>query len=362
MKKYADFYKIKTATPQSFFIGANTKSGFQRTALSLCNESELTRLYIIKGGPGTGKSTIMKSCAKTANNSGADITYLFCSSDPDSLDGIIISKGTVKLAVTDGTHPHTADSSLPGCCGEIIDCGIGWDSSKLAIRRDDIATESARKSICFERGYAYLSAADKIKTTVQRSAMRYTDHSKMSDAIKRMIKALPKQKSPYFESICTTEAISMVGGVRLSTFENSTSLIAVKEFASISPIFFETLAQELRKSGRSQEISVSPMGDICEIRLPLADISFVPFRDGMVYTKVFQLKNFIICSSESECRGKRKFNEKCYSEMIYSASDSFSEAKLHHFTLEEIYRSAMDFSAINKLSTELCDKISFLIK
>ncbi len=362
MKKYTDFYRTKTSSQSSYFIGANTKAGFRSDAPFYFNEELLNKFYIIKGGPGTGKSTIMKNCAKEAEQSGANVTYLFCSSDPDSLDGIIISKNGVQIAICDGTHPHVADSSLPGCCGEIIDCGIGWDSSKLSERRDDIACESARKSICFERCYAYLSAADKIKSAIRSCALRYTDTEKMQKAIRRIIRSIPRQKRSYDERYCTTQAISMNGGVRLSTFEGCTTLIGIKDFASVSPIFFSLLSEELKNSGRSREVSVSPVGDICEIRLPQADIAFVPFRSDMVYTKVLQLKNYIIASSEAECRSKRKFNEKCFTEMVYCASDALAEARDHHFALEKIYCSAMDFSAIDKLSDGLCKRIKGYIK
>ena len=44
-----------------FFAGANTAEGFQSFYPELFRDSELDALFRIEGGPGTGKSTLMKA-------------------------------------------------------------------------------------------------------------------------------------------------------------------------------------------------------------------------------------------------------------------------------------------------------------
>lgn len=71
-----------------FFLGGNTPEGF----VSLFDE--ITGLYkdyvsyVIKGGPGTGKSTMMKKCASEARAFEPYLERIHCSSDPNSLDAV----------------------------------------------------------------------------------------------------------------------------------------------------------------------------------------------------------------------------------------------------------------------------------
>ena len=55
-----------TMTDQSYYIGANTSLGFVNCADERLRG--LSKLYVIKGGPGTGKSTFMKEIASRANS------------------------------------------------------------------------------------------------------------------------------------------------------------------------------------------------------------------------------------------------------------------------------------------------------
>ncbi|MBE6561981.1 MAG: hypothetical protein E7662_12740, partial [Ruminococcaceae bacterium] len=83
---------IRGSYPHTYFAGANTADGFIGAYPAFINERALDRLYILKGGSGTGKSTLIKTCAARAEEAGAEVTLLLCSSDPSSADAIILRK------------------------------------------------------------------------------------------------------------------------------------------------------------------------------------------------------------------------------------------------------------------------------
>ena len=58
MNSVYDGYALWTGG--DWFAGANTEAGFCGSYPEIAGESSLTRLYIVKGGPGTGKSTLMR--------------------------------------------------------------------------------------------------------------------------------------------------------------------------------------------------------------------------------------------------------------------------------------------------------------
>lgn len=87
-----------------FFLGANSSQGFVSRFDQLGNPNEGWRCTIIKGGPGTGKSSIMKSLVTAMADQCNYIEEIYCSSDVDSLDGVIFPEK--KLSIADGTSPH----------------------------------------------------------------------------------------------------------------------------------------------------------------------------------------------------------------------------------------------------------------
>ncbi len=87
-----------------YFLGANTPQGFVSRFDQLADASDGWRAFIVKGGPGTGKSTLMKRIISKVEERCPQIEMIHCSSDVDSLDGVIIP--AIKTSIADGTAPH----------------------------------------------------------------------------------------------------------------------------------------------------------------------------------------------------------------------------------------------------------------
>lgn len=87
-----------------FFMGANTPQGFVSKFDQLADPAEGWRKFIIKGGPGTGKSGLMKRLATALAGKCGTVELIHCSSDVSSLDAVIA--GEIKASIADGTAPH----------------------------------------------------------------------------------------------------------------------------------------------------------------------------------------------------------------------------------------------------------------
>ena len=123
---------------KTYFAGANSGVGFVNLFGDFYEESSLDRLYIIKGGPGTGKSTFMRILAERAADAGAGAEYFLCGSDPSSLDAVVLSGGGKRIAVIDGTSPHAYDAKYPGAVSAVLDFGSFWDKGILESERGRI--------------------------------------------------------------------------------------------------------------------------------------------------------------------------------------------------------------------------------
>ena len=104
---------------RQFFLGANTGAGFVSLYPEFTAAAESAFFWYIKGGPGNGKSTLMRRAAERAESAGLTVETILCSGDPDSLDGIYIPEK--KLGYVDATSPHVQEPAVPGAAGKYLD-------------------------------------------------------------------------------------------------------------------------------------------------------------------------------------------------------------------------------------------------
>ena len=94
-----------TALPHiQYFLGANSPSGFYSLYSELIQPETARAIYILKGGPGCGKSTLMRRVGRRMEEAGVATEYILCSGDPDSLDALVLPQ--LQVALVDGTAPH----------------------------------------------------------------------------------------------------------------------------------------------------------------------------------------------------------------------------------------------------------------
>lgn len=112
-----------------FFAAANSSEGFYSLFSELYGLDDLPHVKLIWGGPGTGKSTFCKTVAARLGEHGLDCELIHCSSDPDSLDGLICPQKNA--IVLDATPPHMVKPKAAGVIENLIDIGQYWDKEKL---------------------------------------------------------------------------------------------------------------------------------------------------------------------------------------------------------------------------------------
>ena len=122
---------------KKYFPGANTGRGFIGHFESIVPPWEKPHYtYILKGGPGVGKNTLMKKVSCLARANGYAVEEFRCASDPESLDAVRIPKKGIVLL--DGTAPHTIDPDIPGIEGEILNLGHFLHREAFARRRGEL--------------------------------------------------------------------------------------------------------------------------------------------------------------------------------------------------------------------------------
>lgn len=341
------------------FAAANSRNGFVSYDSSIF--SGVSFLYIIKGGPGTGKSSFMRSIALKALDGGFDVEYFWCSSDPSSLDGLIIKNNDKSFAFWDGTAPHSADLKIPGVNSQFCDLGQFWNVAMLADHSDEIKRIASYKSNCYNSAYRLLSSAAAIDDEIFSLASEYTHHQKLIHFVERLTGHLSDVSTSKIRRLFTS-CISGYGELRSAAFENSAeNAFYIDEKYRIYPEFFALLADALISKGYSIDISVSPLDPNVIDGIFVHDIKtcFITAHqnDSMSKANFINSKRFIDSTLFSDCRHRMRALSKLRNAIMTDALCSLEKARRLHADLETFYTSAMDFSMLERYKKEIMSKI-----
>ena len=166
------------------FLGANTADGLVHYFDRLVEMYDLKKLYILKGGNGVGKSTLMRKFARAFEDQ-CSITYLYCSGDPKSLDAVVIE--SLQVAIVDGTHPHPLEPKYPGLIDEIINLGEFIDSSKLTVTKSKIDEITAKKRAAYSAAFKKLSEARELHKKIEEFYTPAVDFKRVDELCDELI-------------------------------------------------------------------------------------------------------------------------------------------------------------------------------
>ena len=172
---------------REFFPGGNTALGFFSYYDHIIR-ADATRIFIVKGGPGVGKSSFMKEIAAVLNGRGFDVELHHCSSDPGSLDGVVFPQ--IGVAMIDGTSPHVVDPKNPGAVDEIVHLGDYWDETGIRGGKDEILSLNREVGRLFGRAYCYLKAAKVIHDGLETIYSEAMDWGSVNQAAGQLLQSI----------------------------------------------------------------------------------------------------------------------------------------------------------------------------
>ncbi len=353
---------------EEFYLGANTSGGFISLYNQLIKDKTNDKIFIIKGGPGTGKSTIMKKVGEWFSKYGK-VEYNHCSSDPDSLDAVILKD--VGVSVLDGTPPHALEPQFPGAFESIVDLYPLWNESELEKSRSDIKKVSEKCSFCHEKAIRYISIASILSNnniSIQNMAFNKEKTELFVDRIIKKID-LKKTKSDGNETIRFLSAVTPKGiYIYDSTVINNYNDIYIleDEYGAVSSFILNRIRNILLEN-RCNFITcycvLSPKEKIEHILIPEIKTAFVTsnsFHRFILNEKshIVRTRRFLNLKTMQENKQKLSFNNAVRKEMIEQAINYMKEAKVNHDELEKIYIPNVDFSKMNAVIENLIEKIS----
>lgn len=345
-----------------FFLGASGPNGFRSYFERSFSAADGWRVLILKGGPGTGKSTLMKRICSAAEDRELYYERIWCSSDPSSLDAVIVP--SLRRAIFDGTPPHTLEPAFPGVCESIVDLGTEWDAGMLERRREEIMTLSAECSRHHAQCARFLACADAFRQNTVLLARRGLNTDKIERMAARMVSRILKssvgEKKKPSESVrllsaVTPNGVCFAGKPQWQTIriDDSTGVAAHALLASVR--------KKLLAVGET--IVVCP----CSQNAERLEHLIIPDHDVMITTcndahsiegssRLIHAERF--CDANPPEVQKRQFslNRRAQRELTQLAAEELRSALEVHDRLEQCYREAMDFAAVDRTAEKAAER------
>lgn len=345
-----------------FFLAANSADGFYSEFGTNYN-SDWTA-YIIKGGPGTGKSSLMRSFAEKAAASGFLTILCPCSSDPESLDSVILPKQ--KTIILDGTAPHIVEPQNPGLCEQIINTGDFWDINLLRENSEHIKTINAENKSYHKKATLYIAAAGQLKRYNFSHALSATDIDMCfnfgNKIARKYIRVRGKDSQEWRRFL---SGITPKGYI---FYADTLNLLAEKrivirdEFGAAASVILSAI-RDYALSRHHEIITVKnpilPNDIIDAVIIPDLSLAFIREEYEKIDTNSYKINalRFYNKNVLNTAKEKIKFNKKAYNSILKSATDNLHNAKSAHDRLEKYYASAMDFNALNCFTEKFLNNV-----
>jgi hypothetical protein len=330
------------------FAGSNSAQGFYSLFQHIIGP-EARRVYLLKGGPGTGKSRLMKTLAEKLQREGYVLELFFCSSDSKSLDAVACPE--LGVAVIDATFPHVQDPVFPGCRDELISVGDFWDAQKLEEKREEIITGGEVKAAHFAAAFRYFAAAHALEEN--EAARNSSTKRDCSAEIKEIMEeihqarkdtALPKPARHLFASALTPE-----GYVSEIEFLSQGFRVYILEGApgTGQSQWLEVILRHAELAGLQAEAFHYPLNPekLMHLLLPELQLAVLSSREleplkGLEGRRIF-------CGSGAGWSNSR--DHELFTELIGLGISELQGAQKAHVKIEQYYTEAMDFRAVDAL-------------
>ncbi len=345
---------------REFFAGSNSYYGFWPYFDSIAMSPQMTRL-LIKGGPGFGKSTMIKKIGAYFAKKGFQTEWFRCPSDPDSMDAVAVPQAG--FCIIDATAPHALVPTRPN--DEILNLWQYWnadqhgrnetdkgmteyDTEKTAGIYEKWLHQTRQEWEIQEQNWWADLEKDAVYPMVQRELEQQTQL--IEEQLFQNTKNHPKNAVRHLFAAGFTPD----GVIHLSPeiFHSEWQYIGIN--CSMQPIaeqFMKRLAQKCPEYGVETEIYHSPADPqkVDIVALPQSKKAVVLLNSFGIQYEVVLPSSQILMKIEL-CKSAQNQKDLSFTKKVdvQRITDYLYERRQHHQLAEKRYLSAMDYEGINQ--------------
>lgn len=343
----------------SFFLGANSGEGFFSLYDQLTGGA-LRDLLILKGGPGSGKSSFMQRIALALEAQGIETVRICCSGDPASLDAVIFP--SLRAAVADGTSPHVLEPRYPGAAERYCNLGRFCSVSGAQAQRAEIIRLCDAYRASYAEAYRLLRAMTAVEDERRVAVCKRFDTA----ALLRRTEGIAARELRGKPTKDGTLHRAFLGGVthegRLVRFDTVRTLCprvyALEDSCGLAVPMLETLCKAASALGETIVLCPDPLRPQKpqHLLLPGRGLAFVTEQEALHWnSKPYRRLRLDAAAESMLSRGERaklRFIRRISRALEEEAVDALRRAKVQHDTLEALYNPLMDFDGVSALADE----------
>lgn len=348
-----------------FFLGANSPQGFYSLYDQLIDPTLANAIYILKGGPGCGKSTLMRRIGLRAEEMGEQVEYIHCSGDPASLDAIVLHGR--KIAVVDGTAPHVVEPVLPGAVERYVNLGDCYSTAGLAPLRQQIIDCMAGYKGCYKRAYRCLDAAAQIAEDTRT----ILNTPELEEKIARRARGILSREVRTPGSGTGRVTQRFLGAVthqgRLTYYDTADALCkriyALEDSYGLAHLMLTHLLNGMIAVGFDVIACPSPMAPdrLEHLLIPELSLAFLSVPSDLVFTRRPYRRIRVDAMADGDLirrsKARLRFSRKISAALVDEAVESLARAKAMHDDLEALYNPYVDFDQVRQIADQLAVEI-----
>ena len=352
---------IRKIDGDAYFAASNSAQGFYSYYTQCFDSPRVRQVFAVKGGPGTGKSRFLREVADLARTRGREIEYIYCSSDPDSLDGVILTGKDDCIALLDATAPHIYEPSRPGVREDIVHLGTFWDREQLWAHAEEIEALNTQKSEAYRQAYRYLACLGEMTRTRDELIAPFVHQDAIARFAERLMRDIPNGEG-YEEQTALMSSIGMRGEVFFDTYlKEENTVYLIEDCRGCAQYLTAQLYRLAKQKGLQIRVSHDPI-----MPQKLDAILLCDFKIAFVVAppcvcdqpcRILGMRRFVDTAEVKSIREVLNRTEAMRRALLKGATERLERVREAHFRLESIYMSAMDFDAKEKFTKSFCDAL-----
>lgn len=347
-----------------YFLGGVTGNGFKTDFGSIIDDGFFT--YILKGGPGTGKSSLMRRIAESFADKDK-IELYYCSSDPSSLDAVVLTER--KVIVADGTAPHVFDPQYPGIRQCVVNLGEYWDKKALSEHAEKIIAVTDENKKLHKRAAVYAAAVSSVNSDIFGIAADCLSEKKLASFADKFSKRLLGKSRKADGKVVIKQLSALTeNGYMTNPLPDGYTVYSLRDdcFAA-SDMLLRKLTDAFVAAG--EEVFASLFGLISaptyeHIIVPSLKIAFISenfFNRTEFDSHPINCARFYDPDAIAAKKQRIAFSKKASAELATEAAKTIGKAKAVHDEIEHFYISAMDFDDIRVVTEQLITEIARIV-
>jgi ABC-type cobalamin/Fe3+-siderophores transport system ATPase subunit len=342
------------------FVSSHTSQGFYTFIPELVNG--VGKVYILKGAPGSGKSTFIRLLGEVMSQQGYDVEFWVSALDPVTPDGVYIAH--FNTAIINGSLPQPIDPKYPGVREIIINLGEYWDQAIIEQRQTQIIEQVDQTDKFHSQVVEILKEASRVKAEIRKANAAHLNMEKIEQLIRRLsleiMENRPGEKH-YFAGVIT--------GDGLVDYINELSADCKKRYIFKGPsgsgksTVINELAREAKQKGYfleyyhcGLEVEYLVMVVIRNLQLALIEVGHaeVALKTGDI---VVDMTMYIDSCDSDQIAVQSSEAYRRLEALLLQAQQELENSYQANREIKKIFASAMDFERLDNKRQKIAEEI-----